>query len=48
MEITNIHNAKTHFSKYLKKVISREEVVICSFNKPIAKLVPYSEVKKGR
>lgn len=42
MEITNIHNAKTHFSKYLKKVREGEEVIICTSNKPIAKLVAYN------
>ena len=41
MKITNIHNAKTNFSKYLKMVSAGEEVIICSANKPIAKLISY-------
>ena len=41
MQITNIHNAKTHFSKYIKMVLDGEEVIICSANKPVAKLVSY-------
>lgn len=41
MQITNIHNAKTHFSKYLKKAAAGEEIIICSSNKPIAKLIAY-------
>ncbi len=48
MEYTNIHNAKTHLSRYLKKVLNGEEVVICSYNKPIAKLIPYHKKKKNR
>lgn len=45
---TNIHNAKTHFSKYLKMVANGEEVIICSANNPIAKLVPYKPSSKPR
>ncbi len=41
MQVTNIHNAKTNFSKFLKLVEAGEEVIICSSNKPIAKLVSY-------
>jgi prevent-host-death family protein len=41
MQVTNIHNAKTNFSKFLKLVAAGEEVIICSSNKPIAKLVSY-------
>lgn len=41
MQITNIHNAKTNFSKFLKLVAAGEEIIICSSNKPIAKLVSY-------
>jgi prevent-host-death family protein len=41
MQVTNIHNAKTNFSKFLKLVAAGEEVIICSSNKPIAKLVAY-------
>ena len=35
----NIHEAKTHFSKLIRKVLSGEEVIISKGNKPIAKLV---------
>ncbi|WP_207215493.1 type II toxin-antitoxin system Phd/YefM family antitoxin [Rickettsiales endosymbiont of Peranema trichophorum] len=41
MQVTNIHNAKTNFSKFLKLVAAGEEVIICSSNKPIAKLISY-------
>jgi len=42
MQIINIHNAKTNFLKYIKKVVAGEEVIIYSANKPIAKLIPYN------
>jgi prevent-host-death family protein len=35
----NIHEAKTHLSKLIKKVINGEEVVIAKGNKPIVKIV---------
>jgi prevent-host-death family protein len=41
----NVHEAKTHLSKLLKRVALGEEVVIAKAGKPIAKLVP---VKSAR
>lgn len=40
MSVFNIHEAKTHFSKLLQRVMSGEEVVIAKAGKPIARLVP--------
>ena len=37
----NVHEAKTHFSKLLKRVMSGEEVVIAKAGKPVARLVPF-------
>lgn len=36
----NVHEAKTHFSKLLKRVLAGEEVIIAKAGKPVAKLVP--------
>lgn len=36
----NIHEAKTHFSKLLRRVQLGEEIVIASAGKPVARLVP--------
>ncbi len=36
----NIHDAKTHFSKLIERVLLGEEVVIAKAGKPVAKLVP--------
>ncbi len=43
MTIFNIHEAKTHFSKLLERVLSGEEVVIAKAGKPIARLLPFNE-----
>lgn len=39
----NIHEAKTNFSKLLKRVLAGEEIIIAKAGKPIAKLVPISK-----
>ena len=36
----NIHEAKTHFSKLLQRVINGEEVIIANAGKPVAVLSP--------
>lgn len=36
----NIHEAKTHLSKLLRKVAAGEEIVIARAGKPVARLVP--------
>lgn len=36
----NIHEAKTHLSKYLEKVQEGEQILICKNGKPVAQLVP--------
>lgn len=41
----NIHEAKTHLSKYLLKVEEGETVLLCRNGKPVAQIVPLS---KGR
>jgi prevent-host-death family protein len=42
----NVHEAKTHFSKLLRRVENGEEVVIARGGKPIARLVPYQTVQQ--
>jgi prevent-host-death family protein len=42
----NIHEAKTHFSKLLRRVAAGEEITIAKAGVPIAKLVPASTTKK--
>ena len=38
-KVFNIHKAKTHFSKLLKRVMIGEEVIIAKAGKPIARLL---------
>ena len=46
--ITNIHHAKTHFSKLIEQVERGEEIIIGRAGKPVAKLVPYRPNRKPR
>ena len=39
MEV-NVHEAKTHLSKLLKRVAAGEEIIISRAGKPVAKLTP--------
>jgi prevent-host-death family protein len=40
MATTNIHEAKTHFSRLLAQVAAGESVVIAKAGTPVAKLTP--------
>ncbi len=44
----NIHEAKTHLSKLLQRVIAGEEIWIAKAGKPIAKIVPFEQKKVTR
>lgn len=46
--VVGIHEAKTNFSKLVKRVESGEEVIVQNFGKPVAKLVPYAPAKTAR
>lgn len=39
-KVVNVHEAKTHFSKLLKRAHDGEEIVLSKAGKPYAKLVP--------
>jgi prevent-host-death family protein len=39
--VVGIHEAKTNFSKLVKLVEAGQEVIVKSFDRPVAKLVPY-------
>lgn len=41
MTVFNIHDAKTHFSKLLERVLNSEEVVIAKAGIPVARILPY-------
>jgi len=44
----NIHEAKTHFSDLLQRVMNGEEVIIAKAGKPVARLLPYQPVPQPR
>jgi antitoxin (DNA-binding transcriptional repressor) of toxin-antitoxin stability system len=44
----NIHEAKTHLSKYLKRLAKGETILLCKRNIPIAEIRPIPPVKKSQ
>ena len=44
----NIHEAKTHFSKLLRRVSAGEEIVIARSGTPVARLVPMEDMPRPR
>jgi prevent-host-death family protein len=44
----NIHEAKTHLSKLLRRVMSGESIIIAKAGKPIAVLSPIAETPTRR
>jgi prevent-host-death family protein len=48
MTTVNIHEAKTHLSKLLRRVMSGEEIVIAKAGKPIAILSPVDPIPQPR
>lgn len=43
MTTVNVHEAKTHLSRLLRRVAAGEEILIAKGGRPIARLVPISE-----
>jgi prevent-host-death family protein len=44
----NVHEAKTRFSKLLKRVQLGEEIIIAKAGKPVARLVPFAQRPSAR
>lgn len=44
----NIHEAKTHLSRFIEKAAAGEEIIIAKAGKPIAKLVPLHDAPSSR
>lgn len=44
----NIHEAKTHLSRFIEKAAAGEEIIIAKAGKPIAKLVPLDSLPASR
>jgi len=43
--IINVHEAKTHLSKLLKRVHEGEEIILAKAGKPYARLLPLEEMQ---
>jgi prevent-host-death family protein len=48
MDPVNIHDAKTHFSRLIERVLLGEEIVIAKAGRPVAKLVPITPETSDR
>lgn len=48
MQTVNVHEAKTHLSRYLEQVVRGEELIIARAGHPLAMLVPYETVLPPR
>lgn len=42
----NVHEAKTHLSRYLERLRKGETILLCKRNVPIAEIRPISKVRK--
>lgn len=42
MNVINVHEAKTHFSKLLDRAANGERIIIGKAGKPLARLEPFS------
>lgn len=44
----NIHEAKTHLSRFLQRVAGGEEIIIARDGRPVARLIPFHAPKGAR
>lgn len=44
----NIHEAKTHLSRYLKRLAKGEVILLCKRNVPIAEIRPIPQDRKSK
>lgn len=42
----NVHEAKTHLSRYLAKVAEGETILLCKRNEPVAEIRPIPPARK--
>jgi prevent-host-death family protein len=43
----NVHDAKTHLSRYLDRVSAGETIILCRRNQPVAELRPLPQTAPG-
>ena len=44
----NIHEAKTHLSRYVEEAAQGKEIIIAKAGKPVARIAPLTAVKVAR
>jgi antitoxin (DNA-binding transcriptional repressor) of toxin-antitoxin stability system len=44
----NVHEAKTHLSSYLRRLLKGETILLCRRNVPVAELRPIKKDKKSK
>jgi len=44
----NVHEAKTHLSSYLQRLLKGETIILCRRNVPVAELRPIKKDKKSK
>jgi prevent-host-death family protein len=47
MTHVNVHDAKTHLSRYLDRVAQGETIVLCRRNVPVAEIRPVAKLAAG-
>ena len=48
MPKVNIHEAKTHFSRYVEEAAQGKEIIIAKAGKPLARIAPLVAIKAPR
>jgi prevent-host-death family protein len=48
MRTINIHEAKTHLSRFVEQAAAGEEIIIAKAGKPVARLVPLKSMPSRR
>lgn len=48
METVNIHQAKTHLSRLIERVVRGESFVIAKAGRPVAKMVPLGKAESKK
>ncbi|MGQ9558743.1 MAG: type II toxin-antitoxin system Phd/YefM family antitoxin [Desulfurispora sp.] len=48
MQQVNIHEAKTHFSRLIARVLAGEEIIIARAGQPVARLLPVAGSTRQR
>jgi prevent-host-death family protein len=46
MTVVSVHEAKTHLSRLIERVLAGEEIVVARNKEPVIKLVPAAPLKK--